>query len=195
MTWYTQIVNKNTFFELLFQLDKKEFEKKHKEVCPCCGQGKLYTANYSRKPRGFAGDLDDNINIRFSLCCSEDGCRRRYNPASLRFYDRKVYFTAYFVLITCMRYGPNRYRLKKLYETYGVSTRTILRWRKYWKKKFPETELCRQLSGYFKYPCENFPEELFSRLINNNGEKQDTIILLLRNLSRAPPNYNTYAGI
>ena len=112
MIWYQQIISKNTFFELIFQLDKEEFEKKHKQVCPFCSAGRLYAANYSRKPRGFPSDIEDDINIRFSLCCSEEGCRRRYRPVSLRFYDRKVYFTAFIVLVTCLRYGATRYRLK-----------------------------------------------------------------------------------
>lgn len=195
MTWYKQIISKNTFFEFLFQLDKEEFEKKHKQICACCNNGKLYSANYPRKPRGFPGELEDIINIRFSLCCSEEGCRRRYNPISLRFFDRRVYFTAFFVLITCMRYGPSRYRLKELKEVFGISSRTIFRWRVYWKRQFPETALSKELKGYITNSSKGFPEALIDELEAQHGKSKETIILLLKNLSRAPPYFKTYGRI
>jgi hypothetical protein len=191
MIWYKQIISKNTFFEFLFQLDKEEFEKKHKQPCPCCNKGKLYSANYPRKPRGFPGELEDIINIRFSLCCSEEGCRRRYNPLSLRFFDRRVYFTAFFVFITCLRYGPTEYRLKKLKAVFGISSRTVIRWRKYWKIEFPETALSRELKGYLNITgsSKDFPDVLIDKLEAQHGKGQDTIILMIKNLSRAPPGF------
>lgn len=195
MTWYTQIINKNTFFEHLFQLDKEEFEKKHKTICPFCNQGKLHDASYLRKPRGFNGNLKNDINIRFSLCCSNEKCRRRYNPLSLRFFDKKVYFSVFIILITCLRYGESTYSLKRLNKVFGVSTRTVLRWRKYWLYKFQDREIYRKLCGYLNYQFKKFPEDLLALLVKTHGEEQNTIILLLKNLSRPPPKVNNYSSI
>lgn len=108
---------------------------------------------------------------------------------SLRFFDRRVYFTAFFVLITCLRYGPTRYRLKELKEVFGVSGRTIIRWREYWKKQFPETALSRELKGYITNSSKGFPEDLIDKLEVQHGKGQDTIVLVIKNLSRAPPGF------
>jgi hypothetical protein len=54
-------------------------------------RGPLHCAHYMRKPRGGPPDLREAFEVRFSLCCGHEGCRRRVLPPSVRFWDRKVY--------------------------------------------------------------------------------------------------------
>ena len=189
MTWYYQIINDYTFYEFLFQVDEEEFKKLYKTQCPCCKVGVLHIANYARKPRGFLGELPEDILIRFSLCCSNEGCRKRHKPISLRFMDRKVYFRSAILLINCLRYGANKYRLRKLKEEFGVTERTIYRWRKYWVEYFPEAELSRKLQGYLNtiLVFRDLPMQLLSEFEKSNGESRKTVLKLLEALSGFSP--------
>jgi hypothetical protein len=58
----------------------------------------------------------------------------------VRFLGRKVYLGAIVVLVTAMRHGPNRKRIRELTDLFGVDCQTIDRWRKFWKELFPQTK-------------------------------------------------------
>ena len=73
---------------------------------PFCG-GPLHYANYPRKPRGGPPDLDEVFEIRYSLCCGREGCRRRLLPPSVRFWGRRVYWAPVVLIITALRQGRN----------------------------------------------------------------------------------------
>jgi len=112
-------------FQLLREVDHALFIAIKEKGCLKCG-GPLDTANYSRKTRG----MGEALEIRYSLCCRSDGCRRRSTPRSLRFLGRKVY-GAWVVIVAldfCKEFG-----LKG-----QVARQTIARWRLFWREQLSE---------------------------------------------------------
>jgi hypothetical protein len=104
-----------------------------------CG-GVLHSARYPRKPRGGPEDLDARYGCRLSFCCAVDGCRARTTPASVRFLGRKVYLGAVVVLTTVLRHGSTPERMAQLKALFGVSARTVRRWRGFWQATFVQSE-------------------------------------------------------
>jgi hypothetical protein len=115
---------------LAFQLaaDRVTAAEIREQGCVECG-GALHSANFTRKPRGGPAGLAPGADVRFSLCCAEDGCRTRHTPPSLRFVGRKVYLGAVVVIVSAMRHGATSERMSKLRELVGVSRRTVERFR------------------------------------------------------------------
>ena len=104
--------------------------------CVVC-RSPVHSGNYRRKLRGpFARRLGEKHCWRFSLCCSRDGCRKRKKPPSLRFLDRKGYLAAMVVLVAAMQHGATAMRVAKLSQMFGVSRRTVARWRMWWLTVF-----------------------------------------------------------
>src|SRR6266542_2333745 len=118
---------------LIEKADQDLAELVHAQPCPHCG-GKLHWANYPRSPRGV-----DAKAIRFSLCCSQEGCRRRQTPESIRFLGRKVYPGLIVVLVSAMNHGLTQRRVAQLRETLAVSRATLIRWRRWWRNQFVQT--------------------------------------------------------
>ena len=115
---------------------------------PYCG-GPLHYANYWRKPRGGPSDLEELYDLRYSLCCGSEGCRRRVMPPSVRFWGRRVYWAPVVLLITALRQNKNpNVTLERLKGFCGVWRSTVNRWRDYFLKIFPNSESWRQLAGY-----------------------------------------------
>ena len=113
------------FFQSLRQFDKEIFLTAKAQGCPHCG-GPLDTANYLRKTRGMAEENE----LRFSLCCRREGCRKRRLPPSVRFLGRRVY-GAWVVIMAvdfCQELG-----LKG-----KIARQTIARWKAFWKERFSE---------------------------------------------------------
>ena len=79
-----EILNRKSLFSLLHKIDFEIAEQARARGCPIVG-GPLHYANYPRKPRGGPPDLDEAFEIRYSLCCGREGCRRRVLPPSVRF--------------------------------------------------------------------------------------------------------------
>lgn len=119
-------------FQLFEKIDRDLAEQVHDEPCPHCG-GALHWANYDRSPRG------QDKAIRFSLCCSKDGCRRRQTPASVRFLGRKVYRATGVVLLSAMNHGVSPNRIALLRKSLGVSRATLNRWRNWWLQDFVQS--------------------------------------------------------
>jgi len=135
---YHKLLADATFWAFLFSIDQDLAIACQAEKCPVCG-GHLHRANYPRKPRG-PDNLPDEYRLRLSFCCSRDGCRKRMTPPSVRFLGRKVYLGAIVILVSAMRQGPTPRRLRELTRRFGVSRRTIYRWRDFWNDHFPRTE-------------------------------------------------------
>lgn len=110
----------------LHKFDKLEFKKLHLTTCPRCSSGRLHSACYYRKLRGFG--LDDcsveEFSLRFSLCCSS--CRRRTSPVSSLFAGRFVYST---LVLLAVLLWPRRFR--RLSYPAGITKR---RWRQWWRE-------------------------------------------------------------
>lgn len=101
--------------------------------CRVC-DGVLHSARYPRRPRGGPGDLGDGYDRRASFCCDEDGCRKRTTPPSVRFLGRKVYLGAVVVIATVLRHGGTPVRMERLRALFGVSAKTVKRWRVFWQE-------------------------------------------------------------
>ena len=71
---------------------------------------------------------------RASFCCDRDGCRKRTTPPSVRFLGRKVYLGAVVVIATVLRHGVTAVRMERLRALFGVSAKTVKRWRAFWQE-------------------------------------------------------------
>lgn len=159
-----QIPTCQKILQLIEKVDQDLAELVHAQPCPHCG-GKLHWANYRRSPRGV-----DEEAIRFSLCCSQDGCRRRQTPESIRFLGRKVYPGLIVVLVSAMNHGLSQNRVAKLRKTLTVSRATLNRWRRWWRNQFLETAFWKDARARFMPPiCEwNVPAALCERFAADN---------------------------
>ena len=82
------------FFAALVAVDEELAAAVAAAGCRWCG-GALHRGDYERKPRwGLLGVGLDGVGRRRSLCCGEEGCRRRTLPPSVVFLGRRVYLGA-----------------------------------------------------------------------------------------------------
>jgi hypothetical protein len=166
------------FQAFLLEADHEIAAEAREEGCPRCG-GVLHSAAFQRKPRGEALGLGDDQARRCSFCCAEEGCRRRRTPPSLRFLGRKVYLGAVVVFISAMRHGATPARMQKLRETFGVSRRTVERWRRWWREAFAESAFWEAARAAFMPPVEAglLPASLLDRFA---GDGETRLLGLLR---------------
>jgi hypothetical protein len=116
----------DTFFQSLRQFDYELFLRVKAKGCSHC-KGILDISHIPRKPRG----LGEHEETRFSLCCRNEGCRRRHTPPSLRFFGRRVYPAFVFILALDF-YVQLGLRCQ-------ISRQTLARWRAFWKNFLLET--------------------------------------------------------
>jgi hypothetical protein len=152
----------SSLYVFLQQLDLDAITKAKADPCAFCG-GQLDRSDIPRKPRGAVLDLEEKV-YKYSLCCREEGCRRRNTPASLRFMGRKV-FLGFFILfassLPSKREGDS---ILKISGELEVSPQTLTRWLKYWREQFKMTPFWRREQGLFTPPYEdNFACLLISR--------------------------------
>ena len=133
------------FFATLLRIDIDLADRARGEGCAC--GGRLDRADYPRKPRGGPADLDRAYEKRFSLCCATEGCRARTTPPSVRFLGRRVYLGAIVVLVSAMRHGVTPPRASELRSLFGVSARTLERWRAWWAETFTATPFWQAARG------------------------------------------------
>lgn len=143
-----------------------------------CG-GKLHLGHFARKARGGPADLSEDAMLRYSLCCANLECRTRATPPSLRFLGRKVYLSAVVVVVATMRHGTSPVRMRKLKELFGVSRRTVERWRVWWTTAFAEGPFWKSAAASFLPAVEvaKLPSSILERFLGNEEER---LILLLR---------------
>ncbi len=179
-----------TLYQLLLEFDHDVAAQVRVAGCSCGGA--LHSAHYPRKPRGAPGGLGPDFNRRFSLCCAQEGCRRRRTPPSVRFLGRRVYLGAVVVLATAMTGGITAKRAARLHELVGVSLRTLRRWRGWWRREFTETSFWKAARGRFSPPVEteSLPASLLERLA---GEDEQT--RLIRTLALLGPLTTTAATV
>lgn len=113
------VVKGSQFHAVLVEIDRELAGKVRANGCPYCG-GKLHSAQYPRKPRGWPG-AEVGGEMRLSYCC--ETCRRRTTPTSVRFLGRRVYSAA----------------ARSLCGALKVSKRTLERWRRWWRQSFVTT--------------------------------------------------------
>src|SRR5437867_3073691 len=159
---------------MLLQFDRDLAATARAAGCSCGGV--LHAADYPRKPRGGPEGLPGEYRWRLSLCCAQDGCRRRTTPPSMRFLGRRVYLAAVVVLATAMQGGITAKRAARLRELVGVSLRTLRRWRAWWRTTFVEGSFWKAAHGRFSPPVETgaLPASLLERFA---GEDERTRLI------------------
>jgi hypothetical protein len=177
------ILGTSNFWSLLFRIDDDLAARTRAAGCLYCG-GVLHSADYPRKPRGVVGSLlGEGCARRLSLCCAQEGCRRRHTPPSVRFLGRRVFLGAVVVLVTALAQGLTGRRVAALREQFGVSERTLRRWRRWWREQFAATSLWKALRGRFMPPMPEacLPRGLLERCSGENESSR--LVALLRLLS------------
>lgn len=177
---YRELLRDARFCDFELEVDRESAAAVRERGCVLCG-APLHAAHFHRKPRGGPPGLDDEHEVRFSLCCAEDGCRKRHTPPSLRFLGRKVYLGAVVVLVSAMRHGATPARMRKLREHLGVSRRTVERWRAWWRTAFTESRCWREAAGRFVPAVDTgaLPASLLERFLGSGEERVISLLRLL----------------
>lgn len=96
-----------------------------------------------------------------------------------RYLCAAVYLAPVVVLVTAMCHGVTRQREAKLRALFGVSRRTLERWRRWWQETFPQTRFWRGAQGRLCPPVERetLPHSLLSRF--RDRKKSTRVVRLL----------------
>jgi hypothetical protein len=91
------------------------------------------------------------------------------------------------VLAGVMMQGPAPWRVSRLGELLGVSRRTLVRWRAWWRETFPATALFRELRGRLRGPVGEggLPGGLLDRFRGDAAARLVALLRLLCPLSAA----------
>jgi len=164
------------FHELLLAFDRDLAACARAAGCTRCG-GVLHAAPFWRKPRGLPAGLGAEHARRASFCCAERECRKRKTPPSFRFLGRRAYVGAVGLVVAAMQASAAAAR--QLSELYGVSRRTIARWRAWWRHAFVASAFWRVVAAAFMPPVDEarLPAALIERF---SGGPADRLIALLR---------------
>jgi hypothetical protein len=175
-SWCQKHLADQELFQLLEKVDADLVAEARSKGCPLCG-GKLHRSDYDRKPRG-----GPQWELRFSLCCAQEGCRRRHTPRSVRFMGRRVYAGVVVVLVSAMTHGLKPERMKLLREALGIDGRTLERWRQWWLGLFVESSFWREARSRFMPPlCQKtMPLSLY---VGFGAERRDRLLELLQFLA------------
>lgn len=152
-----------SLYRFLQQIDLDTFNTARANPCAHCG-GKLDCSHYKRKPRGVNLDPDDDCR-RYSLCCREEGCRKRLTCVSLRFMGRKVFLGFFILFASSLPKSSEGLRIHRISKELGVAPQTLRRWLEYWREHFVESVFWRREQGLFAPPFDedNFATILISR--------------------------------
>ena len=166
---YHPLLTDARFHNSLFDLDRLITEQVRQEKCPRC-HGNLNQSHFPRQPRGVPEGTVPDYHIRFSLCCSTDGCRKRFTPPSMRFLSRKVYSSVVILLIFILKPETDESRIElinRLLDT-TLSVETLRRWRHFWTQDIPQTHTWKRLAlSYIQ--AQNLPASIL-RLFESSGE-------------------------
>jgi hypothetical protein len=164
------------FYAMKLRMDRALLDEMRSRACRKCGKA-LHAADFGRKPRGGPAGLGADADLRFSLCCAR--CRKRHTPPSVRFLGRKVYWSAVVVLVSAMRHGASPARMRRLREHFGVSRRTVERWRVWWREAFAESAFWKAAVAAFMPPVvrDLLPASLLKRF---TGDGEAPLVAVLR---------------
>ena len=98
VTGAERTVTSQLAWKWLTRIDEDLAASQASQACPHCGVGRLHRANYSRAALGVSTKLGREAR-RFSLCCNKDGCRKRVQPDSVRYFGRRHYVAPVFLLV------------------------------------------------------------------------------------------------
>lgn len=175
-SWCQNHLADQQLYQLLEKVDGDLTEETRQQGCARCG-GKLHRSDYDRKPRG-----GPQWELRFSLCCAREGCRRRHTPPSVRFMGRRVYAGLVVVLVSAMLHGLNPERVQRLREVLGIDRRTLQRWRQWWLVLFVESSFWREARARFMPSL--CPKTMpLSLCVSFGIERRDRLLELLKFLA------------
>ena len=173
---YQSILCDARFLELLRGFDAELAELTRAAGCSCGGV--LHLAAYDRKPRGLGSR---GTVRRASFCCAREGCRKRATPPSLLFLGRRVFFGVVILLVPALRQAPSRQTLAALETLYGITQRTLLRWRRWWQGTFVSSSVWRAGLGLFRTPVR--AADLPGSLLEAFDRKVEAVLRFLSPLS------------
>lgn len=196
MNRYHSLLFCASFIHALLDLDSRTIRRTQAAGCPWnrC-RSRLDRADYPRKPRGVPPEVEKEASKRGSLCCSEEGCRRRTTPPSVFFLGRRVYVGVAFVLLSILRFGITQRRqddlrreLQRELQLQGMSSpdlSTLRRWRDWWCRLLPGTPFWRATRGRLVRPVaiEDLPAGLLGLFEGDPGSQMDGLLRLLSPLS------------
>ncbi|MBK8593601.1 MAG: hypothetical protein IPN77_31725 [Sandaracinaceae bacterium] len=144
-----------------------------------CG-GRLHRGHYPRKPRGLDEEAEaaGRYTVRFSFCCSRDGCRKRVTPPSVRFLGRHV-FAAVFVILGS---GSVATPVSASPPTPPPSRQTAGRWRSLWHEGFAKSAAYVELvAARMSAPLclDEMPQALLDRLAGGPLLQVERLLRLL----------------
>ena len=177
-----ELIQQADLFEILYKIDKDLADKTKQKLCPYCGCA-LHTANYDRKPRGVNANIPDEFLRQQSLCCSNEECRKRVLPQSVRFMGRRVYWMCVILVVMALRQNrTDGYATKKLIQIYGVDKNTLYRWSEYFRETFPSSPQWKNLRGKIDASVDNksLPGELVYYFIDRGESPQKALIQCLK---------------
>ncbi len=172
-------------FRVLHQIDQDFALACQQTGCPFC-QGPLHKASYLRKPRGGPINIPEEYQIRYSLCCGRESCRRRVLPPSCLFMGRKVYWRAVILIVTSLRQRkPNRASVNLLARRFSIPRKTIVRWLRYFREEFVSSVEWLKLRGQVSAQVSNhdLPGNLVEYFLLHHSSPADGLIGCLRFLS------------
>ena len=175
-SWCQKHLADQDLCQLLEKVDADVIEETRLKGCPLCG-GRLHRSDYARKPRG-----GPQWEWRFSLCCAQEGCRRRYTPPSVRFMGRRVYAGLVVVLVSAMNHGLKPHRVEVLRNALKIDGRTLERWRQWWLGLFVESSFWRAARARFMPPLCH-PTLPLSLCLRWEVERRDRLLELLKFLA------------
>jgi len=170
-------------WSFLFSIDLDVARQVQTSGCPC--GGRLHWSNYVRKPRGVARSVIRHprsmLTTRLSLCCAEEGCRSRSTPPSVRYLGRRVYVGAVVVLASALAQGLPRSQRRKIRDLFGVSSRTLDRWRAWWQRTFTTTAVWIELRARFPAMgwVTDLPAAALRALLGVHGDLLHSVLHLL----------------
>jgi hypothetical protein len=177
-----ELLQKANLFSLLYRIDQDLAESVKTKKCRFC-QSRLDSSNYLRKPRGGPADIDEAHLVRFSLCCSREGCRRRTLPPSTRFDGRRVYWRCIILVVMALRQNrPEGKSIRRLQRMFSISRQTITRWIRYFSEEFPEGEQWKRLRGRLDAEVGNsrLPGDLLSRFMERFHPPETALVKCLK---------------
>jgi hypothetical protein len=171
-------------FRLLPRIDAEFAAEARKARCRECGN-RFHKATFPRKARGVPAELQPQYNRRHSFSCATRNCRKRLTPASVRYFGRRFYVAAAFVVLSAMQHGVTPKRIEELRELTGcktISARTLYRWREWWREMFVATPFWKSARARFSPPVDAgaLPASIIKRF---RGDDRDRLVALLRFLS------------
>lgn len=151
------------FYNSLLAFDRIIAEQVRQSGCLFC-HGNLHQSHYPRKPRGVPSGTHDAYAIRFSYCCGNEGCRKRFTPPSMRFLSRKVYSSVVIFLVFLLKSKADESKVEELNWLLGtdLSVETVRRWRHFWLKEVSQSRIWK-IAAFSHSMAQTLPVSLLNK--------------------------------